>query len=143
MCCTYLAFKVEEYNVSVDQFVHVLAPQLRDSVAEFVLSHEVRYQPWECSELVVHFSLPHLIWQLLLLKKLKFHLTVHSPFRPLEGFIIDIKVILQTTGGIYIKVHLRKDIILRYTLRLLIIDIKVCRVVDVMVPLQTTGEIDH
>ena len=33
-----------------------------------------------------------LIWQLLLLKKLKFHLTVHSPFRPLEGFIIDIKV---------------------------------------------------
>lgn len=107
---------------------------------------------------MVHFSLPHLIWQLLLLKKLKFHLTVHSPFRPLEGFIIDIKVRLQTTslerfitdnkvhlqttGGIYIKVRLLKDIILRYTFRLLIIDIKVCRVVDVKVPLQTTGRIN-
>jgi len=64
-------------------------------------------------------------------------LTLRYTFRPLEGFIIDIK------GGIYIKVHLRKDIILRYTFRLLIIDIKVCRVVDVKVPLQTTGEIDH
>ena len=27
-----------------------------------------------------------------MLKKLKFHLVVHSPFRPLEGFIIDLKV---------------------------------------------------
>lgn len=41
LCCSYLAFKVEEYNVSVDQFVHVLAPQLREPAAEFVLSHEV------------------------------------------------------------------------------------------------------
>ena len=41
LCCSYLAFKVEEYNVSVDQFVHVLAPQLREAAAEFVLSHEV------------------------------------------------------------------------------------------------------
>ena len=42
LCCSYLAFKVEEYNVSVDQFVHVLAPQLREPATEFVLSHEVR-----------------------------------------------------------------------------------------------------
>ena len=69
LCCAYLAFKVEEYNVSVDQFVHVLARELRQSVSEFVLSHE-----------------------LLLLRRLKFHLTVHSPFRPMEGFIIDMKV---------------------------------------------------
>ena len=41
LCCVYLAFKVEEYNVSVDQFVHVLAPQLRAFTAELVLSHEV------------------------------------------------------------------------------------------------------
>lgn len=27
-----------------------------------------------------------------MLKKLKFHLTIHSPFRPLEGFLIDLKV---------------------------------------------------
>ena len=34
------------------------------------------------------------ILQCLILKKLKFHLTVHSPFRPLEGFIIGMKVIV-------------------------------------------------
>ncbi len=67
--CAYLAFKVDEYNVSVDNFVHVLHEELREHVAEFVLTHE-----------------------LLLLRKLKFHLTIHCPFRPVEGFIIDMKV---------------------------------------------------
>ena len=33
--------------------------------------------------------------QLLLLQKLKFHLTIHSPFRPLTGFLLDIKVRLS------------------------------------------------
>ena len=33
-----------------------------------------------------------LLLQLFLLQKLHFHLTVHSPFRPLSGLIIDIKV---------------------------------------------------
>ena len=28
-----------------------------------------------------------------MLKKLKFHLVVHSPFRPVEGLIIDLKVL--------------------------------------------------
>ena len=28
-----------------------------------------------------------------MLKRLKFHLTIHSPFRPLEGFLIDMKVL--------------------------------------------------
>ena len=41
LCCVYLAFKVDEYNVHIEQFVHVLAPQLRSAVAEFVLGHEV------------------------------------------------------------------------------------------------------
>ena len=30
--------------------------------------------------------------ELLLMDKLHYHLTVHNPFRPLEGFFIDIKV---------------------------------------------------
>ena len=41
LCCAYLAFKIEEYNVSVDEYVHVLAPELRQSVAETVLNNEV------------------------------------------------------------------------------------------------------
>ena len=40
-CCVYLAFKIEEYNVSIDQFIHILVPELREHVAELVLSHEV------------------------------------------------------------------------------------------------------
>ena len=41
LSAVYLAFKVEEYNVSVDQFVHVLAPQFRARTAEMVLRDEV------------------------------------------------------------------------------------------------------
>lgn len=75
---------MEEYNVTVDEFVYVLSKELRESVAETVLSNEV----------LIQFLLNVFIImvQLLMLKKLKFHLIVHSPFRPLEGFIIDMKV---------------------------------------------------
>ncbi|CAI8042952.1 Cyclin-H [Geodia barretti] len=67
-CCVYLAFKIDEYVVSVDQFGNTITPDLRQDVVQYVLSHE-----------------------LLLLKRLKFHLTIHTPFRPMEGFLIDIK----------------------------------------------------
>lgn len=30
--------------------------------------------------------------ELLLMEQLKFHLTVHNPYRPVEGLLIDIKV---------------------------------------------------
>lgn len=42
LCCTYLAFKVDEYNLTLDQFVHVLAPQLVKPTADYILSHEVQ-----------------------------------------------------------------------------------------------------
>lgn len=41
LCIVYLAFKVEEYNVSIDQFVYVLTPEMREQVAELVLGSEV------------------------------------------------------------------------------------------------------
>ena len=41
LCCAYLAFKVDEYNLTLDQFVHVLAPHLVKPTTEFILSHEV------------------------------------------------------------------------------------------------------
>lgn len=65
----FLAFKVDEYNLSLDQFVHMLAPQLVKSTADYIISHE-----------------------LLLLEHLQFHLTIHAPFRPVAGLILDIKV---------------------------------------------------
>lgn len=41
LCCAFLAFKVDEYNLTLDQFVHVLAPHLVQPTTEFILSHEV------------------------------------------------------------------------------------------------------
>lgn len=41
LCCAYLAFKIEEYNISIDQFVHVLTPDLRQYVGNLVLENEV------------------------------------------------------------------------------------------------------
>lgn len=64
----YLACKVEEFNVSIMQFVGNLKGD-REKFANIILGFE-----------------------LLLMDKLHYHLTVHNPFRPLEGFIIDLKV---------------------------------------------------
>ena len=41
LCCVFLAFKVDEYNLSLDQFVHMLAPHLIQSTSEYIISHEV------------------------------------------------------------------------------------------------------
>ena len=41
LCCAYLALKVEEYNLNVDQFVHVLMTELRAPATEMILSYEV------------------------------------------------------------------------------------------------------
>lgn len=34
-------------------------------------------------------------YELLLIQQLNFHLVVHNPYRPLEGFLIDLKVSLK------------------------------------------------
>lgn len=41
LCCAFLAFKVDEYNLTLDQFVRVLAPHLVQPTTDFILSHEV------------------------------------------------------------------------------------------------------
>ena len=76
---------MEEYNLNVDQFVHVLMTELRTPAAEMILSYEV-------SAFVGGAHLVMSSLQLMVMQRLQFHLTVHSPFRPLEGFIIDMKV---------------------------------------------------
>lgn len=65
--CVYLACKVEEFNLSMKQFVSNIKGD-RDKAAEIILNTE-----------------------LLVLKQLNYQLLVHNPFRPVEGFIIDIK----------------------------------------------------
>ncbi|XP_074661269.1 cyclin-H-like [Tubulanus polymorphus] len=67
LACVYLSCKVEEFNVSITQFVSNLKGD-RNSFADLILGCE-----------------------LLLMQLLHYHLTIHSPSRPLEGFIIDAK----------------------------------------------------
>lgn len=64
----YLACKVEEFNVSIGQFVSNIKGD-RNKAMDIILSNE-----------------------LLLMQHLNYYLTVHNPYRPIEGFLIDIKV---------------------------------------------------
>ncbi|XP_048384093.1 cyclin-H isoform X1 [Stegostoma tigrinum] len=66
----YLACKVDEFNVSSSQFVANLweSPAGQEKALEQILEYE-----------------------LLLIQQLNFHLIVHNPFRPFEGFLIDLK----------------------------------------------------
>ncbi|XP_070177918.1 cyclin-H-like [Littorina saxatilis] len=63
----YLSCKVEEFYVPIGQFVSNLKGN-REKFADTILTFE-----------------------LLLMSKLRYHLTVHNPFRAMEGLLIDIK----------------------------------------------------
>lgn len=65
--CVYLSCKVEEFNVSINQFVANIRGD-RGKAMDIILSNE-----------------------LLLMKELNYYLTIHNPYRPVEGFLIDIK----------------------------------------------------
>lgn len=67
--CVYLASKVEEFNVSMAQFVANIKGD-RSKAQDIVLNME-----------------------LLLMQELKYQLTIHNPYRPIEGFLIDLKVV--------------------------------------------------
>jgi len=72
----YLASKVEEFNVSMQQFIaNVQGNQER--ATKIILNNE-----------------------LLLMQELQFHLTVHNPFRAVEGFLIDIKTRCDSVHGV-------------------------------------------
>jgi cyclin H len=59
---------VEEFNISIQQFVANIKGD-RDKASDIILNDE-----------------------LLLMQQLNFHLTVHNPYRPVSGLLIDIKV---------------------------------------------------
>ncbi|GBP11601.1 Cyclin-H [Eumeta japonica] len=65
--CVYLSCKVEEFNVSIGQFVANIKGD-REKASDIILNNE-----------------------LLLMQQLNYNLTIHNPFRPVEGFLIDIK----------------------------------------------------
>ncbi|XP_075693652.1 cyclin-H [Rhinoderma darwinii] len=68
--CAFLACKVDEFNVSSVQFVGNLPenPTTQENILEQILEYE-----------------------LLLIQQLNFHLIVHNPYRPFEGYLIDMK----------------------------------------------------
>nr|XP_005288208.2 cyclin-H isoform X2 [Chrysemys picta bellii] len=70
LTCAFLACKVDEFNVSSAQFVGNLRenPTGQEKALEQILEYE-----------------------LLLIQQLNFHLIVHNPYRPFEGFLIDLK----------------------------------------------------
>lgn len=72
--CVYLSCKVEEFNVSIEQFVSNVKGD-RTKAMDIILSNE-----------------------LLLMQELNYNLTVHNPFRPVEGFLIDIKTRSQMSN---------------------------------------------
>lgn len=65
--CAYLACKVDEFNVSIDQFIKNVKGDCRKAQKTVLVN------------------------ELLVMKKLKFHLTVHLPFRAVQGFLIDLR----------------------------------------------------
>ena len=69
----YLACKSEEFNVTMEQFVSNIRGN-KERAQDVILNHE-----------------------LLLMEQLNFHLTVHNPWRPVEGLLIDIKTRLLPT----------------------------------------------
>ncbi len=79
----FLACKVEEFNVSMDQFLANVKGN-RERATEIVLNSE-----------------------LLLMRELSFHLTVHNPYRPLEGLLMDVK---SRCSSLRDPEALRKDI---------------------------------
>lgn len=65
----YLACKIEEFNISITQFISNIK-QKEEGLESVILNYE-----------------------LLVMEKLNFELTIHNFYRPFEGFLLDVKVI--------------------------------------------------
>ncbi|GLH00871.1 Uncharacterized protein GBIM_07135 [Gryllus bimaculatus] len=80
--CAYLACKVEEFNISISQFVANIRGD-RDKASGIILANE-----------------------LLLMQKLNYHLTIHNPHRAVEGLLIDIKTRSQLKDPERLRPHI-------------------------------------
>lgn len=79
LAAIWLACKTEEFNISMDQFVWNVHHLLKGEKQEHGEDYARKY-----GDAILSI-------ELILIKELNFHLTVHNPFRPFEGFIIDVK----------------------------------------------------
>ncbi|CAF0715310.1 unnamed protein product [Brachionus calyciflorus] len=69
LICIYLACKIEEFNISIHQFIqNINSNEDKEELANAILNLE-----------------------LLLMEKLDFELKVHNFYRPFEGFLLDVK----------------------------------------------------
>ncbi|EDV27507.1 uncharacterized protein TRIADDRAFT_53260 [Trichoplax adhaerens] len=71
LACVYLATKVDEYNISIDKFLTMVPENDKERAKSRTLGFE-----------------------LLVMEKLKFHLTIHCPYRPVEGLLINIMTVI-------------------------------------------------
>ena len=76
MTAVYLACKTEEFNVSMQQFVGNISGN-QERATQIILNNE-----------------------LLLMQELHFHLTIHNPYRAVEGLLIDIKTRASMPQGV-------------------------------------------
>ncbi|KAI6652520.1 Cyclin-H-like [Oopsacas minuta] len=96
--CAYLAFKVDEYNLSIDQFLKVLPKEMQSLVGHTVISFE-----------------------LTVMSALNCELAVYSPYRPLHGLLTDMKVrhseeveLLKDKSEKYLSLSILTDVIFLY-----------------------------
>ncbi|KAI6173145.1 Cyclin domain-containing protein [Aphelenchoides besseyi] len=66
--CYYLATKIDEFNVSIDEFVANLQKGSAKENAEQILK-----------------------WEPIIIHRLDYQLTIHCPFRPFEGHVMELK----------------------------------------------------
>ena len=94
MACIWLATKVEEFNVSISQFVENLkeSPQQSMRSEDLILALElpiisalkVRSPDFTPNSPQIHVTPIY--------PQFQYHLTIHNPYRPMEGFLIDMRV---------------------------------------------------
>jgi len=68
LVCVWLATKIDEFNVSITEFINNVTWVDKSKAITAILDLELK-----------------------LVQKLNFHLTIHNPYRPFEGFLIDLK----------------------------------------------------
>ena len=101
LVCVYLACKIEEFNISIAQFLsNIHTNEEKEELANMILSYE-----------------------LLLMEKLNFEMTVHNFYRPFEGFMLDVKTrcleisnvdVLRQFGMDFLDKILNTDAVLLY-----------------------------
>ena len=105
LVCVYLACKIEEFNVSITEFVQNIRTSSMDEQEYF-------------TNMILNF-------ELLLIEKLNFDLTIHNFYRPFEGFLLDLRArcpeldpnnfdMLRSYGLEFLDKTLNTDAILLY-----------------------------